>query len=134
MPRFLLLTKYAGPDDGTPMASWDPADITARLDFVGALNRELTESGELVDALALTGPELATTVTSDGVGVPLCTDGPFPEATELLAGYQIIDVESKARAIEIAAQLSAAPGPGGLPIRQPIEVRQVMGIPPGVDL
>jgi len=33
------------------------------------------------------------------------------------------------RAIEIAAKGSAAPGPGGAPIKQPIEVREVMGAP-----
>jgi hypothetical protein len=38
----------------------------------------------------------------------------------------MIDVESEGRAIEIAAELSAAPGPGGIPIEQPIEVRRVM--------
>jgi hypothetical protein len=46
----------------------------------------------------------------------------------------MIDVESEARALELAAKLSAAPGPRGVPIRQPIEVRQVMGPLPGTDL
>jgi hypothetical protein len=59
------------------------------------------------------------------------TDGPYPESKELLAGYRMIDVESGARAIEIAAQAPAAPGPGGAPIGQAIEVRQVMGVPGG---
>jgi hypothetical protein len=57
------------------------------------------------------------------------TDGPFPESKQLLAGYRMIDVESEARAIEIAAKASAAPGSGGVPIQQSIEVRQVMGAP-----
>jgi hypothetical protein len=68
-------------------------------------------------------------VVSDGVGAPVVTDGPFPESKELLAGYRMIDVESPERALEIAAQSSAAPGPGGKPIKQPIEVREVMGAP-----
>jgi len=133
MTKFLLLTKYGGGEDMEPMTNWDPKDAKAHLDFLGALNKELTEKGELVGALALTGPDLAKIVTSDG-GAPVITDGPFPESKELLAGYQIIDVESEARAIEIAAQLSAAPGPGGVSIQQPIEVRQVMGAPPGADV
>jgi hypothetical protein len=57
------------------------------------------------------------------------TDGPFPESKELLAGYRLVDVETAGRAIEIAAQASAAPGPGGVPIQQPIEVRQVLSAP-----
>ena len=75
------------------------------------------------------GPELAKIVTFSGEGAPVVTDGPFLESKEFLAGYRMIDVESEERAIEIAAQASAAPGPGGVPIRQPIEVRQVMGAP-----
>jgi hypothetical protein len=54
------------------------------------------------------------------------TDGPFPESKELLAGFQMVDVETETRAIEIAALVSAAPGPDGVPLQQPIEVRQVM--------
>jgi hypothetical protein len=60
------------------------------------------------------------------------TDGPFPESKEFLAGYRLVDVVSPERAIEIAAQISAAPGPNGLPIKQPIEVREVPG-PPDLD-
>jgi hypothetical protein len=88
----------------------------------------------LVEAQALTGPEAARIVVHDGVGTPVITspvitDGPFPEGKELLAGYRIVDVESPERAIEIAAEASAAPGPGGKPIKTPIEVRQLMGAP-----
>ena len=54
---------------------------------------------------------------------------PSEEGKELLAGYQIVDVESPERAIEIAAEASAAPGPGGKPIKTPIEVRELMGAP-----
>ena len=56
----------------------------------------------------------------------MVTDGPFQEFKEWLAGYQIVDVESEARALEIAARLSAVPGPGGSATQQPIQVRQVM--------
>ena len=65
-------------------------------------------------------------MTSDGVTAPVVTDGPFQEFKEWLAGYQIVDVESEARAIEIAAKISAVPGPGGVATQQPIQVRQVM--------
>jgi hypothetical protein len=57
------------------------------------------------------------------------SDGPFPETKELVAGYRLIEVRSLERAIEIAARASAAPGIGGEPIRQPIEVREVLGAP-----
>jgi hypothetical protein len=134
MPRYMLLTNY---DDGIaagPMSQWDPDDVTAHLEYLRALNQELIDNGELVEVQALTGPELAKTVTVDGQGGPVVTDGPYTEAKEVLAGYQLVDVESEARAIEIAARVAAAPGPGGVPLRQPIEVRQLMGPPPGGDL
>lgn len=133
MTKFLLLSKYGGDADFEPMDNWDPADIRVHLDFLQSVNAELIESGELVGGLALTGPELAKLVRSDGMSAPVITDGPFPEAKELLAGYQMIDVDSEARAIEIAAKVSAAPGPGGKAINQPIEVRQVMGTLPGIE-
>jgi hypothetical protein len=133
MPRYMLLTKHDDNIGAGPMSEWDPDDITAHLEFLRALNQELIDNGELVDMQALTGPELAKIVTVDGQGSPV-TDGPYTEVKEVLAGYQLIDVESEARAIEIAARVSAAPGPGGVPLRQRIEVRQLMGPPPGGDL
>jgi hypothetical protein len=130
MTKFMLLQNYGPtPACDIPMTDWAPGDIKAHIDFQLALSAELARNGELVDAQGLAGPELAKFVTSDGVGAPVVTDGPFPESKELLAGYRMIDVESEARAIEIAAMASAAPGPGAVPIREPIEVRQVMGAP-----
>jgi hypothetical protein len=128
--RFMLLQNY-GPveSDCPPMTDWNPEDINAHFAFQLALNAELAQRGELVDAQGLAGPDLAKIVVSDGTGAPVVTDGPFPETKELLAGYRLVDVEASERAIEIAAQASAAPGPGGVPIRQPIEVRQVLSAP-----
>lgn len=129
MAKYMLLQNYEGGDCLVPMTNWAPGEIKAHIDFQMALNRELADKGELVDAQGLAGPELAKFVTSDGIGAPVVTDGPFPEGKELLAGYRLVDVDSEARAIEIAAAASAAPGPGGTPMRLPIEVRQVMGAP-----
>jgi len=134
MPRYMLLTNYDDNIGAGPMSEWGPDDITAHLEYLRALNNQLIDSGELVDMQALTGPELAKVVTFDGQGSPVVTDGPYTEVKEVLAGYQMVDVETEARAIEIAAKVSAAPGPGGVPLRQPIEVRQVMRPPPSGDL
>jgi hypothetical protein len=111
------------------MPEWSAEDIKAHIEFQHALNRELLDRGELVDAQGLAGPEQARRVVSDGTGAPVITDGPFPESKELLAGYRLVDVETPGRAVEIAAQASAAPGPDGMPIQQPIEVRQVLSAP-----
>jgi hypothetical protein len=98
----------------------------AHLDYYKALHDELVESGELVESQVLTAPNLAKIVTSDGATAPVVTDGQFQEFKEWVAGYQMVDVESEARAIEIAAKISAVPGPGGVATQQPIHVRQVM--------
>ncbi len=79
------------------IGAWSPEDATAHIEFQRQMNQRLTESGELVEAQALTGPEQAKFVVYDGVGTPVVTDGPFPEGKELLAGYRMIDVESLER-------------------------------------
>jgi hypothetical protein len=128
--RFILLQDYAPTEVATEfIGAWPPENAKAHIEFQRRMNDRLTESGELVEAQALTGPELARFVIHDGVGAPVVTDGPFPEGKELLAGYRIVDVESLERAIEIAAEASAAPGPGGKPIKTPIELRELMGAP-----
>jgi hypothetical protein len=130
MPRFMLLQKYdGGAGCDLPMGEWPLADVKAHIEFQQQLNEALVASGELVDAQGLTGPDQVAIVTHDGTGPPVVSDGPFAEMKELLAGYRMVDVESRARAIEIAAQASAAPGPGGVAIQAPIEVREVMGAP-----
>jgi len=120
--RFMLLQDYYV-EGLEPMTTWAPEDAKAHIDFQNRMNDELRERGELVEAQALT--QAAKTVVGDGSS-PIVTDGPFIESKELLAGYRTVDVESLERAIEIAAQASAAPGPNGAPINMPIEVREVM--------
>lgn len=132
MTKYLLGVNYDGGAIQAPMNEWKPEEVQAHLAYYDELNRELTKSGELVDGLALTGPDVAKVVRSDGT-TPVVTDGPFPEFKEWLAGFQVIDVESEERAIEIAAKVSAVPGPGGVPQQQPIQVRQLMGELAGMD-
>jgi hypothetical protein len=126
MPRYLLGVDFSPGVVETPMEEWKPEEIEAHLDYYRALGTELEESGERVQSEVLTGPDLAKIVTSDGLSAPVVTDGPFQEFKEWLAGFQIIDVESEERAIEIAARLSAVPGPDGVATQQPIQVRRVM--------
>jgi hypothetical protein len=131
--RFMLLQNYGGVEsDCAPMYEWTPEEVRAHVEFQQELNRTLEELGELIDAQGLAGPDDARFVVSDGTGSPLITDGPYPESKELLAGYRVVEVDTPERAIEIAALASAAPGQGGAPIRQRIEVRQIMA-PPDPD-
>ncbi|WP_194819027.1 YciI family protein [Nocardia sp. XZ_19_385] len=128
--KYMLLKTYSETAYcDAPIAEWAPEDIMAHIEFQRALGEELAKSGELVDAQGLAGPEEARIVCSDGRSAPVVTDGPFPETKEFLAGYWLVDVDSPERALEIAAQASAGPGPGGKPIGEYIEVRAVMSAP-----
>ncbi|PSR68775.1 hypothetical protein C8258_08360 [Nocardia sp. MDA0666] len=130
MVKYMLLKTYRpAAHCETPIGEWPPEDIAAHIEFQRALGAALRESGELVDAQGLAFPDQARIVSADGRSAPVVTDGPFPETKEFLAGYWIVDVDSADRALEIAAQASAAPGPGGAPIGEYIEVRAVMEAP-----
>ncbi len=111
------------------IARWPQKDIHAHIEFMKGFARKLGAAGELVSAEGLSGPDQARLVRAGKDGAPV-TDGVFPESKEFLAGYWIVDVESPARAYQIAAEASAAPGPGGAPLNLAIEVRQVMSGPP----
>jgi hypothetical protein len=125
MAKYVLIVNFEGGVVETPMEEWKPEEITAHLDYYKALHKELVDSGELVESEVLVPPNLAKIVTSDGKA-PVVTDGPFQEFKEWVAGYQIVDVESEERALEIAGKISAVPGPDGVALQQPIHVRQLM--------
>ena len=129
MARYLLIVTFEPGVVDAPMDEWKPEEITAHLDYYRALNRQLVETGEQVQSEVLTPPDAARVVTSDGTS-PVVTDGPFQEFKEWVAGFQVLDVASEERALEIAGLLSAVPGPGGVPLQQPIHVRRIMDAAP----
>ena len=92
-------------------------------------NQALRASGQLLAAEGLSSPMEAKIVRAGADSQPV-TDGVFPESKEFLAGYWIVEVDSPEGAYALAAKASAAPGPGGVPMNMPIEVRQVMSGPP----
>src|SRR6202042_1859112 len=92
----------------------------------------LQENGEYVGAQALTPAR--TWVRYGGPdAAPVTTDGPLPETSDLVAGWYMIDVESYERALELAAYVSSEPGPGGGPLYEWIDVREVMSEGPSGD-
>lgn len=125
--KYMLLMQFSAATADFPyIGDWEPAEIQAHIDFMGQVNKELTASGESVDAQGLSGPDTAKIVRGGSGGAPVVTEGPFPETKEFLAGFWIVDCESEERVLELAAHISAAPGPGGTPLNMPIEVRPVM--------
>ncbi len=126
--KYILMMNTPG-NGPYQVAQWPVADLKAHIGFMIEFVKKLGASGELVAAEGLAGPDEAKLVRAGKDGKPV-TDGVFPESKEFLAGYWIVDVESTERAYEIAAEASAAPGKGGVPMNMAIEVRQVMSGPP----
>jgi hypothetical protein len=109
------------------MATWTPAALKDHVDYQRQLGEDLEQAGELVDSQGLGGPTLARTVTAVPGEGPLVADGVYPETKEVLAGYFVVDVLDEHRAVQIAARMSAAPGPDSSPLGLAIEVHPVLG-------
>lgn len=133
MAKYLLLKHYRGaptPVNDVPMDRWTPEEISAHMAYMADFAARLQSTGEFVDGQALL-PE-GTFVRYDGEGRPPVTDGPFAETKDLIAGWMMIDVDGYDRAVALAGELSAAPGAGGRPIHEWLELRPVYGEPPTV--
>jgi hypothetical protein len=72
-----------------------------------ALNRDLTDSGELITSEALGDPGTGRRLAA-AKGIGFATDGPFAEAKEFVAGFILVDAGSMERALEIAARVPEA--------------------------
>ena len=144
MAKYLLLKHYRrpnGPADvavdgavwsapGVPMDQWTPDEIDAHIGYMQDFAAKLKETGEFVGEQALSHE--GTFVRYDGPDRPPVTDGPFAETKDLIAGWMIIDVHDYDRALELAGELSAAPGKDGQPIYEWLEIRPLLTAAPTV--
>ncbi len=133
MPKYLILKHYRGAPatvNDIAMDRWTPEEVDAHMQFMDDFGTRLEQSGEYVDAQALS-PEGAF-VRADQSGAPV-TDGPFAETKDLIAGWYVVDVDGWDRAVELAGELSLAPGAGGSPIHEWLEVRPFYGAPSATE-
>ena len=133
MAKYLLLKHYRGAPaavNDVPMERWAPEEVDAHIRYMNDFAARLERTGEFVDGQALSPDGLW--VRSDGAGKPPVTDGPFAETKDLIAGWMVIDVDTYERALELAGELSSAPGANGEPIHEWLEVRPFMSAPPTV--
>jgi hypothetical protein len=129
--KYMLLMQFSARTADFPsIDTWTPDEVQAHIGFMIDVNGKLAAAGELVDAQGLAGAEQVKMVRAGTSGTPVVTEGPFAETKEFLAGYWIVDTDTPERAVEIAAHVSTAPGPGGRPLNMPIEVRPIMSAPP----
>ncbi|TYL54090.1 YciI family protein [Agromyces mariniharenae] len=102
-----LIQIYSNPESRAMWDSFTPEQQAEGYAYYQAISEELVSSGEYVAAEALADASLAKRVTqTDGSAV--ASDGPFAETKELLAGFYLVDCETEARAVEIAARFPEA--------------------------
>jgi hypothetical protein len=139
--KYMILT-YATQQDYDGMAgkatgeqAWSAQDFAALGAFMNRFNKDLEESGELVETRGLTAPVHTRRVSGRlREGVPVVTDGPYAETQEVLAGYWVVECESFDRATEIAAGLANAPGPEQVAARAFADVRPIAGSQADLEL
>jgi hypothetical protein len=111
--RFMMLMIPGGYEKAAPGAMPDAKAVEAMMKY----NESLQKAGVLLALDGLHPPSMGARVTFSE-GKPKVTDGPFPEAKEVLGGYWMIEVKSKEEAIEWASRCPASKN-------EVIEVRQV---------
>lgn len=87
--------------------SLDPDLMAKEFEAFGKFNKKFYDTGELLGAYG-NADAAATRLVSVTDGQPVVSDGPFLETKEYLASWYLLDVDSEARALEIAAELPSA--------------------------
>ncbi|MGA0600174.1 YciI family protein [Caulobacter sp. KR2-114] len=111
--RFMMLMIPGGYETAPPDAMPTAEAVAAMMKF----NEDLQKAGVLLALDGLHPPSSGARVSFKG-GKPLVTDGPFAEVKEVLGGYWMIDVPSRADAIAWACRCPASEN-------EVIEIRQV---------
>jgi hypothetical protein len=111
--RFMMLMIPKGYEKAAPGTMPDAKAVAAMMKY----NESLQNAGVLLTLDGLHPPSMGARVSFSG-GKPKVSNGPFPEAKEVLGGYWMIDVKSKEEAIEWASRCPASEN-------EVIEIRQV---------
>jgi len=109
----MMLMIPKGYEKAAPGAMPDAKAVAVMMKY----NESLQKAGVLLALDGLHPPSMGARVSFSG-GKPRVTDGPFTEAKEVLGGYWMIQVKSKAEAVEWASRCPASDN-------EVIEIRQV---------
>lgn len=108
------------------------------LEVMGKYNEQLIKAGVLLYAAGLQSSSKGAKVTFRN-GQPHVTDGPFAEAKDLVAGFWMIQVNSKQEAIGWARRVpfdrlpSNRDGGGEIELRQVFEISDFPDVPDNVE-
>ena len=108
--RFLM---YTIGDDSVPIPPPSP-QLMAEM---GKFMNEITEAGVLLATGGMAPTSQGTTIRLSN-GKFTVTDGPYAEAKELIGGWALVEVASKAEAIDWAKRFMRIAGDGESRIRQ----------------
>ncbi len=112
--RFMVM-HYSTPDNeaGIPPS---PEQIAA----IGEQMQEIAMTGVLLggEGVHASSKGVRIDFTGDDVRV---IDGPFAEAKEVIAGFVIVDVQTRDEAVEIAKKFAAVTGTPRIDVRQIVE-------------
>ena len=117
--KYMILIYHAPDQPQLETEAEQEAEMGAWFEFT----QRIVESGEMISGEPLQGIETATTVSVRN-GETIVTDGPFAETKEILGGFDMVDVASRERAEQLAAELPSATYGRN-------EVRPLMEIPEG---
>ena len=113
--RFMMIVKATNDSEAGVMP--DETLIAAMMKY----NEELAKAGVLLDLAGLQPSSKGTRIKFSR-GKHTVIDGPFPNTSELIAGYWLIQVKSKEEAIDWAKR---CPSPHGEGAEGEIELRQL---------
>lgn len=114
--RFMIIVKASEESEAGVMPE---EDLIAEM---ATYHEELAEAGALVDASGLKPTSEGWRITYSG-GERSVTDGPFPETKDLIAGYTIIEVESREEAREWTRRFpNPSPSDGAIEVRPLFEL------------
>ena len=117
--RFMIIVK-ATPD--TEAGKFPEGEAKEKLmASMAAYHEELAKAGALLDGCGLAPSAKGWRMRYRGSQRQL-VDGPFAETKELIAGYTLIQVRSRAEALEWTRRF---PNPAGEGVNAEIEVRQL---------
>lgn len=122
--RFMMLMIPKGYESAQPGAMPDAKAVEAMMKY----NVALQQAGVLLTLDGLHPPSMGARVSFES-GTPTVTDGPFIESKEVLGGYWMIKVDSKAEAIEWAKRCPAS----GNEIIELRQVQEFSDFPPDVQ-
>jgi hypothetical protein len=108
--RFALLYKSGKPEMNEPPS---PQEMQA----VGKLVQEMAQAGVLLGTEGFEPSEKGARIRISG-GKFTVSDGPFTDRNSLIDGYALVNVNSKAEAIEWSQRFLAAVGEGESEVRQ----------------